>query len=141
MKILIIGATGFIGKAIYQTLRNNSDEVLASTRDFIDFSTLQNDKELIKKLEGFDVVVNAVGIIAEQKGQTFEQMHTIAPIVLFDACKEAGVKKVIHISALGSQNGTTDYHVSKNRADEYLRESGLEYAILHPSVVYGDDGK
>ena len=93
MKILIIGATGFIGKAIYQTLRNNSDEVLASTRDFIDFSTLQNDKELIKKLEGFDVVVNAVGIIAEQKGQTFEQMHTIAPIVLFDACKEAGVKK------------------------------------------------
>ena len=141
MKILIIGATGFIGKAIYQTLRKSNDEVVASSRNFIDFSTLKDDEELVLKLQGFDVVVNAVGIIAEQKGQSFEQMHTFAPITLFDACKEAKVKRVIHISALGSETGTTKYHSSKNRADEYLRESGLEYAILHPSIVYGDDGK
>ena len=141
MKILIIGATGFIGKFIYQTLKQNSDEVVASTRDFLDFSHLQTDKELVNKLEDFDVVVNAVGIIAETKTQSFEQMHSVAPITLFNACKEAGVRKVIHISALGSQNGTTAYHTSKNRADEYLRKSGLEYAILHPSIVYGDDGK
>lgn len=141
MKILIIGATGFIGNAISQTLKQCSDEVVASSRKEIDFSILQHDTELVKKLEGFDVVVNAVGIIAEQKGQTFEQMHTVAPITLFDACKKAGVKKVIHISALGSQEGTTKYHTSKNKADEYLRASGLDYAILHPSIVYGDDGK
>lgn len=141
MKTLIIGATGFIGKAIYQEVKKSADEVVASSRDFIDFATLQDEKELVKKLEGFDIVVNAVGIIAETRTQTFEQMHTLAPIILFDACKEAGVKKVIHISALGSQRGTTDYHTSKNRADEYLRASGLDYAILHPSVVYGDDGK
>ncbi|HFS67644.1 MAG TPA: SDR family oxidoreductase, partial [Flavobacteriia bacterium] len=49
--------------------------------------------------------------------------------------------KVIHISALGSQTGTTAYHTSKNKADEYLRELGLSYVILHPSIVYGDDGK
>ncbi|HIP29299.1 MAG TPA: SDR family oxidoreductase [Sulfurospirillum arcachonense] len=141
MKILVIGATGFIGKAIYQTLKQSSDEVIASTREFIDFTVLQNDKELVNKLQSFDIVVNTVGIIAETKTESFEQMHTIAPITLFDACKEAGVKKVIHISALGSENGTTAYHTSKNRADEYLRQSGLEYAILHPSIVYGDDGK
>lgn len=141
MKILIIGATGFIGNAISQTLKQCSDEVVASSRKEIDFSILQHDTELVKKLEGFDVLVNAVGIIAEQKGQTFEQMHTVAPITLFDACKKAGVKKVIHISALGSQEGTTKYHTSKNKADEYLRASGLDYAILHPSIVYGDDGK
>ncbi len=141
MKTLIIGATGFIGKHIYQALKDAGYEVEASTRDFIDFTTLQDDNNLVNKLQQFDIVVNVVGIIAETKTQTFEQMHTLAPIVLFDACKEAGVKKVIHISALGTQTGTTAYHTSKNRADEYLRASGLDYAILHPSVVYGDDGK
>jgi uncharacterized membrane protein YphA (DoxX/SURF4 family) len=86
-------------------------------------------------------VVNAVGIIAVTRMQSFEQIHTISPLVLFDACKEAGIKKVIHISALGTETGTTAYHVTKNRADEYLRALGLDYAILHPSIVYGDDGK
>ena len=141
MKILVIGATGFIGKAIYNFLKRENDEVVTSSRQLIDFSSLQNDKELVSKLKGFDVVVNAVGIIAETRTQSFEQMHTIAPMILFDACKEAGVQKVIHISALGTQEGTTAYHVSKNRADEYLRALGLDYAILHPSIVYGDDGK
>jgi len=141
MKILIIGATGFIGRAIYEQLKSSHNEIVASTRDFIDFSTLQPSQELIKKLQGFDIIVNAVGIIAETKRQTFEQMHTLAPIAIFDASKEAGVKKIIHISALGSERGTTLYHTTKNRADEYLRASGLEYAILHPSVVYGDNGK
>ena len=141
MKILIIGSTGFIGKSIYNFLKRDNDEVVASTRTLIDFSCLQDDKELVKKLQDFDVVVNAVGIIAETKTQTFEQMHTIAPIVLFDACRKARVQKVIHISALGTQKGITLYHTSKNRADEYLRASGLDYAILHPSIVYGDDGK
>jgi len=141
MKILIIGATGFIGKSIYNFLNRGDDKVIASTRQYIDFSCLKDDKELVQKLESFDVLVNAVGIIAETRTQTFKQMHTTAPIVLFDACKEAGVKKVIHISALGTQTGTTAYHMTKNRADEYLRALGLEYAILHPSIVYGDDGK
>ena len=141
MKILVLGSTGFIGKAIYSFLNRGEDEVVASSCQHIDFSNLQNDKELVRKLKGFDIVVNAVGIIAETRTQTFEQMHTIAPITLFDICKEAGVKKIIHISALGTQSGTTAYHISKNRADEYLRALGLDYAILHPSIVYGDDGK
>jgi len=141
MKVLVVGATGFIGKSIYSFLKRENDEVVPSSRQDIDFSSLQNDKKLVKKLKGFDVVVNAVGIIAETRTQSFEQMHTVAPIILFDACQEAGVKKVIHISALGTQEGTTAYHVSKNRADEYLRALDLDYAILHPSIVYGDDGK
>jgi nucleoside-diphosphate-sugar epimerase len=141
MKILLVGATGFIGKHIEEGLREVGYDVTASSRGFIDFSTLQLDNRLVNSLQNFDIVVNTVGIIAESKSQTFEQMHTLAPIALFDACKKAGVRRVIHISALGSQSGTTAYHTSKNRADVYLRESGLSYAILHPSVVYGDDGK
>jgi len=150
MKILVIGATGFIGSAIYESLMLESFEVIAGTRSphkfdthaiKIDFVNLDKDEQLVEKLKGFDIVINAVGIIAPKDKQTFEQMHTIAPIALFDAAKKADVKKIIHISALGSQEGTTAYHTSKDKADSYLRTIGLDYAILHPSIVYGDDGK
>jgi uncharacterized protein YbjT (DUF2867 family)/uncharacterized membrane protein YphA (DoxX/SURF4 family) len=150
MKILLIGATGFVGSSLYEGLVNSRHEVVAGVRHSaaflattikLDFLDMDDKIELVKSLKSFDVVVNAVGIIAETKTQTFDQLHTFSPIKLFDACREAGVKKVIHISALGSEEGTTLYHVSKNRADKYLRASGLEYAILHPSVIYGDDGK
>jgi uncharacterized protein YbjT (DUF2867 family)/uncharacterized membrane protein YphA (DoxX/SURF4 family) len=140
MKVLILGATGFIGKYLFQHLKKNKFELI-SFQSNIDFMNLPKHQELIEMFKGIDVLINAVGIIAETKNKTFEQIHTLAPIAIFDACKEAGVKKVIHISALGSQNGTTLYHTSKNRADEYLRACGLEYAILHPSIIYGDDGK
>jgi uncharacterized protein YbjT (DUF2867 family) len=151
VKVLIVGASGFIGQSIYNFLkRGDCFEVVAGLRklkDFegefveIDFAQLQNDKELVNKLKKFDVIVNAVGIIAESHKATFEQIHTIAPSILFDACKEAGVNKVVQISALGTEEGTTHYHQSKNRADAYLRELGIGYAILHPSVVYGEGGK
>jgi len=142
MKVLVVGATGFIGQSIYNFLkRGQCFEVVAGVRDpqkfsgdalKIDFNQLEDDNELVKSLTGFDVVVNAVGIIAESKKVTFDQIHTIAPKILFDACKEVGVKKVVQVSALGTQRGTTNYHQSKNRADGYLRELGMDYAILHP---------
>ena len=140
MKILILGATGFIGKEIAQTLKKDGHALL-SYRDKTDFMHLPEHTTLVEMLREVDILINAVGIIAETKNKTFKQIHTLAPIALFKASKEAGVKKVIQISALGSEHGTTTYHSSKNRADAYLRESALAYAILHPSIVYGDDGK
>ena len=150
MKILVLGATGFIGSHIYTALLQKGYNVVAGLRKpkgfdglsiKIDYVDLQHDKGLVEKVKGFDIVINAVGIIAEQHGQTFNQMHTLAPMEIFDVCQQVGVKKVIHISALGSEQGTTLYHTSKNRADKYLRSLEMNYAILHPSIVYGDDGK
>ena len=140
MRIVILGESGFIGKHIATHLKENKFEIV-SLESKLDFMHPPKHQDLVEMLKEVDVVINAVGIIAETKIKTFEQIHTLAPIAIFDASVEAKVKKVIHISALGTENGTTLYHTSKNRADEYLRDSGLAYAILHPSVVYGDDGK
>ncbi len=142
MRVLVVGASGFVAKHIYQALKKEGYEVEASSREWLDFCRLSCSNDgLIERLREYDVVINAVGIIAQVGENSFEQVHTIAPIALFDACQKAGIKRVIQISALGSQSGTTAYHTSKDRADHYLRQSGLSYAILHPSVIYGDDGK
>ncbi|MCF6245600.1 MAG: SDR family oxidoreductase [Sulfurovum sp.] len=150
MKILIVGATGFIGSAIYQGLKLAGHEVIAGIRNpeafedkaiKIDFSSLKDDINLVQKLQDIDIVINAVGIISPKNGQSFKQMHTSAPIMLFDAAKKAHVKRIIQISALGTKDGTTLYHTSKHKADSYLKSLSIDYAILYPSVVYGDDGK
>lgn len=150
MKILVVGATGFIGKSIYQSLHSLEHEVIAGVRNpdtfdgkaiKIDFLKLVEDSTLIQRLEGVDVVINAVGIIAPTKDQSFETMHTLAPIKLFESAKKANVTRIIQISALGAQTGTTPYHTSKHEADTYLKNLGVNYAILYPSVVYGNDGK
>ncbi len=150
MKILLTGATGFIGKSLFQTLQDYGHQVTAAVRKKdslnknsikLDFTDMPDEKSLVSSLQGFDIVINSVGIIAPSKNQSFNQMHTQAPIALFKAAKIAKVQKVIQISALGTQDGVTPYHTSKEEADAYLRELGISYAILHPSIVYGDDGK
>ncbi len=150
MTILITGATGFIGKHITSRLQQEGYHVIKAVRHptaeqedvmQMDFTHMEEASVLTEKLRGVDILINAVGIIAPTRTQSFEMLHTEAPIRLFAAAKAAGVKRIIQISALGSQEGTTPYHTTKNRADIYLRALGLSYAILHPSVVYGEDGK
>jgi nucleoside-diphosphate-sugar epimerase len=150
MTILVTGATGFIGKHIVHRLQQEGHHVLGAVRHpkanqedavQMDFAHMDEESVLVEKLRGVDILINAVGIIAPTPTQSFEMLHAEAPIRLFAAAKAAGVKRIIQVSALGSQEGTTPYHTSKNRADIYLRALGLPYAILHPSIVYGEDGK
>ena len=98
MKILVIGATGFIGRAIYESLLKDGLEVVAGTRNphkfdgdaiRIDFVNLDKNEQLVRKLKGFDIIINAVGIITPKGNQTFEQMHTIAPVAIFNAAKKS----------------------------------------------------
>ncbi|HMW72227.1 MAG TPA: NAD(P)H-binding protein, partial [Cellvibrionaceae bacterium] len=92
-------------------------------------------------LAGVDAVINAVGIIAEGGGQRFDVLHRHAPQALFNACQQAGVGKVIQISALGAdERAVTAYHLSKRAADDALRRLPLDWFVLRPSLVYGQGG-
>jgi uncharacterized protein YbjT (DUF2867 family) len=96
----------------------------------------------IPKLRGIEVVINAVGIIREKGGETFELVHVRTPRALFDACVIAGVARVIQISALGADEGAhSQYHLSKRRADRYLASLPINWTIVQPSLVYGPDGQ
>lgn len=156
MRILITGATGFIGSHLARALSEQGHEILACIRHpaearrrwpemtaiQADFSSDHTQAAWLPRLQGVDLVINAVGIISESSDQTFDALHSRAPIALFQACESAGVKRVLQISALGAdESAFSHYHLSKRAADRFLRERELDWAILMPSIVYGPGAK
>lgn len=156
MNVLITGASGFIGSHITQALIKDGHTVTVCVRNSklaqqhwpsahaisTDFSRDHQVSEWLPRLDGIDVVINAVGIIRETGLQTFEALHTAAPCALFKACEKAGVKRVIQISALGAdETAFSQYHLSKRAADECLMELNVNWSILMPSIVYGPGAK
>lgn len=151
MKILISGASGFIGTHLISALRKqhqlkvcvrNPDKLqrlcFAVETVKIDFRNLNEPADWMPMLEGIEVVINCVGIIAENAKQKFRELHTTAPQALFEAAQLCGVSKVIQISALGAdENARSHYHLSKKAADDMLSNLDLDWFILRPSIVYG----
>lgn len=147
MRVLLTGATGFIGNALAQALQRHGHEVLAVSRHpppgglRADFAEVPSRDWWLPHLAGVDAVVNAVGILRERRGQTFQALHTDAPLELFHACAAAGVPLVVQVSALGADaQAHSRYHRSKKAADDGLRALALRHAIVQPSVVYGPGG-
>lgn len=143
MKILLTGASGFIGRHIAAALNSAGHEVIPATRAHgCDFNHMLAEGDWLEHLHGVEAVINSVGIIAESHAQTFAHLHTHAPVALFKACVRVGVKRVIQISALGADEAAfTPYQQSKKAADDVLRALPLDWFVLRPSLVYGPGGK
>ena len=156
MRVLITGASGFIGSHITQKLRGAGHEVVGCVRNpetsaralpgiemvRCNFSIDDKPEIWLPRLKGVDAVINAVGIISESGKNSFQALHSDTPRALFKACAEAGVKKVIQVSALGADEGAgSKYHLTKKKADDYLSSLDMDWLILQPSVVYGRGGK
>ncbi|WP_116135499.1 SDR family oxidoreductase [Trinickia diaoshuihuensis] len=148
MNVLVCGAHGFVGQAVCTALARRGYRILKGIRhakesdEFeVDYTTNLDPASWTSKLRDIDVVINAVGILIERAGQTFELVHHRAPVALFEAACRAGVRHIVQISALGAHTGTTAYFKSKLAADEYLMSQPVEHHILRPALVYGPDGK
>jgi uncharacterized protein YbjT (DUF2867 family) len=150
MKILICGASGFIGRALSASLTEAGHEVIGGGRGptsqaqgqlQIDYRRDLRVEDWLPRLGGIDVVINAVGILRERGDTSFEALHVLAPIALFEAATRSGVKKIIQISALGADAyAQSAYHRSKKQADDFLASLPIAWTIVQPSLVYGPGG-
>jgi NADH dehydrogenase len=83
-------------------------------------------------------VIHLVGIISEVGQSTFENIHIEGTHKVANAARICGVKRFLHMSALGTRPAAASrYHRSKWAAEEIVRQSGLEYTIFRPSLIYG----
>ncbi len=154
MKILVTGATGFIGRHLIRALHEAGHKVTGSARGTLDasplgmrygwmpsdFSVDTHVDDWLPRLhnKAFDVVINAVGILREQGSQTFAALHNEAPQALFKVAQQCGVKQLIQISALGE--GDSIYYTTKRAADDYVLSLETRATVLRPSVIYGESG-
>ena len=156
--IAIFGASGFIGKHLIRHLTNSDYRVKAASRNpYLSgylkplgnpgqielFKTNIFDPEDVKKvLKNCDYVINLVGILHESGKQKFDQIHASFPYLLGNLCNELGVKKLIHISALGvEKKHVSKYMISKLEGEKNIRDQFKSAVILRPSVVFGPDDK
>lgn len=148
--ILVTGGTGFVGGNLIRELISNH-EIRCLVRDpDRAFGLKDAGCELVRgdvtdpgsMAEAFagpvDTVIHLVGILAEPRGGTFEGIHVGGTRNVVEACKNNGVKRYLHISALGARAGARSrYHQTKWAAEELIRASGLDYTIFRPSVLFG----
>lgn len=147
---VIVGATGFIGSAVLSRLRAEGYRTVACLRSpgpmplsaheiaRIDLATA-TEGEWRRLLQGADLVVNCAGLLQDGPAGSTRDVHVEGPARLFAACEAAGVKRVIHFSAIGVDRETpTDFSSSKRLGDEALIRSSLNWVILRPSVVVSE---
>jgi uncharacterized protein YbjT (DUF2867 family) len=148
--ILVLGGTGFIGRHVCEKLHRQGWNITVPTRRAINAARVQhlprvtvleadvhNPAHLLGLLNGQDAVVNLVAILHGSEDD-FERVHVELPLSLAEVCAADGVRRMVHVSALGvSQDGPSRYQRSKARGEEVLRGAGLDLTILRPSVVFG----
>jgi len=157
-RILILGATGFVGRHICTRLSQAGWSAIVPSRspaaarhlaglprvDVVP-GDVHDEATLIRLLAGADAVVNLVAILHGSEA-AFEQVHVELPKKLARACAAAGVRRLVQISALGAAlDGPSMYQRSKARGEAVLHTEAaadfLDLTVLRPSVIFGAQDK
>lgn len=152
MRVLVTGAYGFIGAHIVAALTAAGHEAVCAVRDAridarfpglraiaCDMAQDVRSEDWLPRLAGVEAVVNCAGILRERGADTYAAIHEQAPLALFRACVQAGVRRVIQVSALGHADDG-EFIASKHRGDTALMVLELDWLVLRPSLVYSVRG-
>jgi len=151
MKVFLTGGAGFVGSHMLARLLADGHAV----RALVKVGGLRQDaKAHAEKLEvvegditsnnlshcvrGCDAVINLVGIIYERGAATFEKVHHLGTRNVVQAARQNGVERFVQMSALGARpTDASPYHTTKFAAEEEVRNSGIPFVVLRPSLIVG----
>ena len=149
-RVLVLGANGFIGSHVAAALSAEGWRVRAGARriaepsrrapsfDWIvaDFSKLTTAQAWAPLMDGVSAVVNCVGVLQDGGGDSTRAAHVDGPRALIAACEAAGVRRLVHISAVGAdEEAGTDYARTKAQTERLVAAGALDWLILRPSLV------
>lgn len=151
MNVLVLGGSGFVGRAVCTKLvqRGHRVTVLTRRRDnaralFLlpTLTVLEGDvgdpATLARVLPGHDAVVFLIGILNERRRGDFDRIHADLVARVLDAADAAGVRRILHMSALGAAaDAPSAYLRSKAAGEAHVRASHLDWTIFAPSVIFG----
>lgn len=161
LTVAVTGAGGFVGRHLVRELLTRGHRVRALARDVKQAAAalptgegglltivpgdVLDEAAVAELLTGAEACLHLVGIIREAEGQTFERVHVGGTRVVVRGCERAGVRRYLHMSALGARpDGKAAYQRTKYRAEEIVREGGeggLVWTIFRPSLIHGPDGE
>lgn len=168
-RILVIGGSGFIGSHVVARLAGEGHELCVPTRsrarakhlillptvDVIE-ADVHDDRVLDQLVAGCDAVVNLVGVLHSRRaksgdnpalssyGPDFAKAHVALPRRILDACTKSGVRRLVHVSALGAKpDAPSEYLRSKSAGEEVLigARARIDATVLRPSVVFGPEDR
>ena len=151
--IAVLGGTGFVGQAVCEQLVERSGgaggRIVVPTRRRgatavrslptveVVHADVHDERDLTRVLAGCEAVVHLVAILHGDEA-AFERVHVALPRTVARACQAAGVRRVVHVSALGvAPDAPSLYLRSKARGEQVWRDSGLDVTVLRPSVIFG----
>jgi uncharacterized protein YbjT (DUF2867 family) len=152
----VLGGSGFVGRYVVQRLAARGDVIPVGCRRAEEAKFLKplgdvgqiaalniaiDDERLLPAfLAGSEAVVNCVGILRESGSQTFERVHHLGPARLARLAREAGVERLVHLSAIGADpRSTSAYARTKAAGEAAVRDAFPTATILRPSIVFGPE--
>jgi uncharacterized protein YbjT (DUF2867 family) len=152
----VFGGSGFIGRYVVKRLAHKGFVVRVAVRDteralFLKpmgavgqvvplYASLTNAATVHRAVDGADLVVNTVGILAEQRSGEFQRIHAEGAGLVAKLSAGAGVARLVHISAIGADPGAAShYAASKGVGEALVREAFPGVTILRPSLVFGPE--
>lgn len=150
MAVLVLGGYGLIGRSIVRRLRDAGREVIGLGRDVrvarrrfpevtwreADLSRLTTPAAWAPLLDGVEAVVNAAGVLQASPRDDLVALHATAISALVKAAPDAGVTRIVQVSAVGARaDAATEFMRTKAAGDAAIRAAAIDWVILRPGLV------
>src|SRR5882672_2497582 len=151
--VAVLGGSGFVGRHLCHALAAEGYRVRVATRDrerakeqlillpTADVSVIDvhDPAQLAGYVQGAEAVINLVGVLHDGRGRrSFQEAHAELARKVVAACRTNGIPRLLHMSALGAdRSAPSSYLRTKGEAEAIVRESGLSWTVIRPSVIFG----